>query len=223
MFDLEGKFVKNFGKRGSGPGEFSNPWGIVFDPSTRTILVADCSNNRVQIFSEEGNYLSHFATASNPCYIVLDDAGRIYVTLGDSNQVQVFEPRGTKELFRWGKGGNGDGDLSNPYGIAVNEKGEVIVCDYGNSRLSVFTKEGNFLRTMGKGEMSRPFAICMDGEGNILATDNSRMIVHVFDPEGEKIKEFGKAAGMANPRGISVDKGGRIVVGDLSNNRVLFF
>jgi DNA-binding beta-propeller fold protein YncE len=126
MFGPKGKFLRSFGQKGPGPGEFHYPRGVAFDTLTKTVLVADSDNQRIQVFSEEGEYLSHFATASSPSYIALDDAGRIYVTLPSSHQVQVFESRGAEQLFLWGKKGEGKGDLNTPQGIVVNRKGEVI-------------------------------------------------------------------------------------------------
>jgi sugar lactone lactonase YvrE len=48
-FDSTGKFLMEFGKRGSGPeGEFDQPHGLAFDSKGR-LFVADRSNNRIQI------------------------------------------------------------------------------------------------------------------------------------------------------------------------------
>lgn len=52
-FDKTGKFIKEFGKRGSGPeGEFIQPHGLAFDSKGR-LFVADRSNNRIQILDAE--------------------------------------------------------------------------------------------------------------------------------------------------------------------------
>src|SRR5262249_2372720 len=46
-FDKEGKFLKTWGKKGGGPGEFDTPPGLVLDPQGR-LLVADPSTSRIQ-------------------------------------------------------------------------------------------------------------------------------------------------------------------------------
>jgi DNA-binding beta-propeller fold protein YncE len=52
-FDRTGKFLREFGKRGSGPdGEFDQPHGLAFDSKGR-LFVADRSNNRIQILDGE--------------------------------------------------------------------------------------------------------------------------------------------------------------------------
>ena len=55
-FDRTGKFIKEWGKQGSAPGEFNQPHGLAFDSKGR-LFVADRSNNRIQIFDQEGRLL----------------------------------------------------------------------------------------------------------------------------------------------------------------------
>ena len=52
-FSKDGKFIKAWGKRGSGPGEFDTPHSIAIDSRGR-IFVADRSNSRIQIFDQDG-------------------------------------------------------------------------------------------------------------------------------------------------------------------------
>ncbi|MEO8441955.1 MAG: 6-bladed beta-propeller [Betaproteobacteria bacterium] len=49
-----GKFIKTWGKKGSGPGEFDMPHGLAIDSSGR-LFVADRGNSRIQIFDLDGN------------------------------------------------------------------------------------------------------------------------------------------------------------------------
>ncbi len=52
-FDKNGKFLRDYGKMGSGPeGEFMQPHGLAFDSKGR-LFVADRSNNRIQILDAE--------------------------------------------------------------------------------------------------------------------------------------------------------------------------
>ena len=55
-FDRTGKFIKETGKRGNGPGEFIQPHALAFDSRGR-LFVADRSNNRIQIFDQDLNLL----------------------------------------------------------------------------------------------------------------------------------------------------------------------
>ena len=55
-FDRTGKFLKEFGKKGTGPGEFAQPHALAFDSKGR-LFVADRSNNRIQILDQDLNLL----------------------------------------------------------------------------------------------------------------------------------------------------------------------
>jgi DNA-binding beta-propeller fold protein YncE len=55
-FDKNGKFLKSWGKKGTGPGEFNLPHSVVVD-AKGLVYIADRENRRVQIFDPDGNYL----------------------------------------------------------------------------------------------------------------------------------------------------------------------
>src|SRR5579862_1331740 len=58
-FSKDGKFIKAWGKNGSGPGEFNVPHSIAMDSRGR-IFVADRSNSRLQIFDQKGTFLDQW-------------------------------------------------------------------------------------------------------------------------------------------------------------------
>jgi len=78
-FTKDGKFIKTWGKKGTGPGEFNLPHSIAFDSRGR-LLVADRSNKRIQLFDQDGKFLEEwkqFGEASG-IFIMPDDT--LYVT-----------------------------------------------------------------------------------------------------------------------------------------------
>jgi DNA-binding beta-propeller fold protein YncE len=54
--DLDGKFKRQFGKKGSGDGEFNDPKQLAFDPDGN-LWVADSDNHRLQVFTRAGAFL----------------------------------------------------------------------------------------------------------------------------------------------------------------------
>ena len=54
-FTKDGKFIKTWGKKGSGPGEFDIPHAIAMDSQGR-LFVGDRQNNRIQIFDQDGKF-----------------------------------------------------------------------------------------------------------------------------------------------------------------------
>lgn len=62
VFDAAGKFLRAFGRQGQGPGEMSQPTGILITPG-REVLVEDTLNRRLTFFALDGTFLRHVSTA----------------------------------------------------------------------------------------------------------------------------------------------------------------
>ena len=54
-FTKDGKFIKEWGKNGSAPGEFRTPHALAFDSKGR-LFVADRGNHRIQIFDQDESF-----------------------------------------------------------------------------------------------------------------------------------------------------------------------
>jgi hypothetical protein len=83
-FSPTGDFIAEWGRRGSGPGEFEDPHGIAFDSQGR-LFVADRINNRIQIFTQEGEFLEQWTQYGRPSGIFIDGHDAMYVTDSESN------------------------------------------------------------------------------------------------------------------------------------------
>ncbi|QDQ81540.1 peptidyl-alpha-hydroxyglycine alpha-amidating lyase family protein [Paraburkholderia megapolitana] len=57
--DRDGNWIKSWGDRGTGPGQFHTPHSIALDAHDN-IYVADRSNRRIQVFDTEGKFLRQF-------------------------------------------------------------------------------------------------------------------------------------------------------------------
>ena len=85
----------------------------------------------------------------------------------------AVRPRGP---LVWGSQGKGQGQFTNPYGIAVGPDGSVYVADYNNHRVQVFRSDGSFVRVMGSqgtdpGQFSGPTGVCVGANGMVFVTD----------------------------------------------------
>ena len=78
-FSPEYELKRSWGGRGSGPGEFVTPHGIAVLGDGR-VLVGDRENNRLQVFSPEGDYLRDFGPFYKPMDIFVDRDDLIYVS-----------------------------------------------------------------------------------------------------------------------------------------------
>jgi hypothetical protein len=85
-FDKNGKLLKIWGKKGSGPGEIDIPHALAMDSHGR-LFVGDRQNNRIQIFDQGGNYLDQWHQFSRPSGVFIDRDDTIYAADSESESV----------------------------------------------------------------------------------------------------------------------------------------
>src|SRR5258705_7947191 len=134
-FDRNGKFLRSWGGKGNGPGQFQVAHGIVIDAGGR-LWVADRENQRIQIFDQNGNYIREMKYAGLPCSLQIGDQ-YIYMVNGFAGQVLRLDLDG-KVLAATGKAGTGLGEFGEAHAIAVSAKGDIWVADSVNSAIQKF-------------------------------------------------------------------------------------
>jgi sugar lactone lactonase YvrE len=85
-FDSTGTLMKTWGRRGSGPGEFNQPHALAMDSQGR-LFVGDRSNNRVQIFDQDGNHIDSWYQFSRPSGLWIDANDVLYVADSESGSI----------------------------------------------------------------------------------------------------------------------------------------
>jgi peptidylglycine monooxygenase len=91
-FSAEGRHLDSWGAPGAGHGQFTTPHGIWVDAQDR-VLVADRENNRVQLFSPEGDYYGEWRDLYHPMDIYVDAGGTVYVT-DQIPRLSMYSPDG---------------------------------------------------------------------------------------------------------------------------------
>jgi len=82
-FDKNGKFIKTWGKKGTGIGEFDCPHTLAFDSRGR-LFVGDRQNNRIQIFDQDGRFIAEWKQFGRPSGIFIDRNDVLYVADSES-------------------------------------------------------------------------------------------------------------------------------------------
>jgi DNA-binding beta-propeller fold protein YncE len=85
-FDRTGRFIKEWGTMGNGPGQFMQPHALAMDSQGR-LFVGDRSNNRIQIFDQEGNFIDMWYQFSRPSGLYIDSNDNLYVADSESGWV----------------------------------------------------------------------------------------------------------------------------------------
>ena len=88
------------------------------------------------------------------------------------------------------------GGVREPWGVAINQRGEVVVTEAGGDCVSVFSPDGERLRSIGthsscQGKLSCPYGVAVDGEGNILVADSNNNRIQKFTAEGQFLAAVG--------------------------------
>ena len=140
---------------------------------------------------------------------------------------------GTNPVLQFGSKGSGDGQFSDPYGVACNSKGDKVVVEYHNNRVQVFDKAGKFLFKFGSsgneyGQFFGPWGVTVDQRNNqIVVADTNNHRVQVFDEKGEFIRAFGSFGSgdgqLRGPYDVVVDSQGNYFVAENGNHRVSVF
>ncbi|MBI3463190.1 MAG: hypothetical protein HY000_09045, partial [Planctomycetes bacterium] len=214
VYDEAGQVVREWGKRGSGDGEFNQPGGIVL-LRDGTMYVTDQCNHRVQKFTVEGKFLGKWgehgsepgqfggpepagSRFAGPHFLAMDSRGRLYTTEGVFGRVQQLTQEG-KPLAAWGDKGDQPGGFGGlqtgyskktfgPVGVLVDKHDRVWVSSL-NDRVQAFTPEGKFLFGIGgsgsePGQFARPHGVAVDSKGHLYVADAGNQRIQKFEVPG---------------------------------------
>lgn len=203
--------VLSWGGVGVGDGQFNHPRGLAIGPQGN-VYVVDSDNHRIQVFDAQGNWQQSWGSNCN-------------LTTGHG----CLDPDGSGPLEY------GDAQFQEPWGIAVDDEGNVYVADTWNHRIQVFDTDGTFLRKWGlfgestsdAGVFYGPRDVAIDASGRVLVTDTGNERIVIFDRDGNYLDQWGQegvAAGLfAEPVGLATDRDGNIYVADTWNQRIQAF
>lgn len=136
-YSSEGRFIKQWGSKGSGQGELSEPHSIAMDSGGR-LFVGDRENNRIQIFSQDGDFIDEWRQFGRPSGIFITPDDKIYVADSESGpDTGAGELMGIKKGIRIGSAIDGTvtefiedmeplrDDHSGAEGVGVDANGNV--------------------------------------------------------------------------------------------------
>ena len=180
---------------------------------------------------KNGTYQVSYFAADPGDYDVVVTVNKEDVRGSPFPPIQV-KPREFKPVMSFGQQGPYPGEFDGPWGVSVNENGEIAVTDMKNDRVQVFTYDGELLLSFGEegsdqGQFVHPCGVSYDRDGNLLVVDRENKRIQQFSKEGEFIRTLGAGGELEDklrgPRGISSCSNGNIIVADRDNKRVVVF
>jgi len=232
------KLEFEIGGEGDQEGQLCRPWGVCCDHQSN-IIIADRSNNRIQIFTKHGQYLRKFGTQGNrpgqfdrPAGVAYDkQLHRIIVADKDNHRIQVFTSMG-EFLHKFGEKGTKPGQFNYPWDVAISSTSQILVSDTRNHRIQLFSKDGLFLRKYGFDgpvwkQFDSPRGVVFTNSGHIIVSDfnNHRLLFLSSDFQTARFlgSEGSSNGQFLRPQGIDIDAEGNILVADSRNYRVQIF
>lgn len=179
-----GKILKTFGK-----GLIVWPHGIHVDPDGN-VWIADArgdderkKGHQVHKFSPNGELLMSLGKAGvagndkytfdAPCDVLVAPNGDIFVADGHAatgnNRIVKYNKDG-EYLMEFGSTGAEDGEIRVPHALAMDSEGRLFVADRANSRLQIFTQDGEHIDTWT--QFGRPSGLYIDGNDTLYSADS---------------------------------------------------
>ncbi len=179
-----------------------------------------------------------FPSLNSPRGIAIGPDGSVYVADTGNSRVVRLDSHG-ELLATWGSR-TPDGQLPpeagtflEPWGVAVDNKGNVYVADTWNHRIQKFSADGQFLLQWGSsGTVDEgpdrfwgPRGVAVSPDGRVYVTDTGNKRVAVFSSTGEFLFQFGTDGDGAldEPVGVVLGRDGQVYVADTWNLRVAVF
>lgn len=260
-FDANGTHLTSFGVLGNGVGQFNRAKGVTVG-GDGSIYVLEDIISRIQRFNTDCTYITYWGSTGSTAgkfdypYAIAQRStstsgatvtltSDMYVADANNDRIQRFRCTYTTcttttvttrtsgtYVTAWGSLGTTDGLFDEPWGVAVDNSGNVFVSDTYNYRIQKFSAAGTFIKKWGSngtaiGEFKLPRGLATDSSGNVYVCDSNNHRIQKFDTNGTYITSWGSnGAGQgqfAFPRGIAISSAGKIYVADMNNHRIQRF
>ena len=143
-YNADGQYIMEWGEAGSGPGQFDLIHGLAVDHKRR-VYVGDRRNNRIQIFTDQGEFIEEWPDIADPVGIFIDERNTVWGISAALHRILSYIRDGELQ-YSWGAyGGPGGltGGLSRPHQLDVDQKGNVYVASWTCGWLNKFQPKPN--------------------------------------------------------------------------------
>lgn len=145
-FSNVGKFVKSWGVKGAGEGQFADVHGVQVD-GQGNVYAADSGNKRIQVFDNDGNFKSAIANVGSPAALCVSKGAHPWLFVSNSNPVDNLDVGG--EIYKlelngtvvgkFGRAGKLPGEFGTVNAIDCRNPNALYVGEIGNYRVQKVT------------------------------------------------------------------------------------
>ena len=214
-------------KYGVAPGELYNPCGVAIHGETHQIFVANRVNDRVEIFSETGEFLYQLGVGqlSQPYGIVIH-GDSLYVSCHGDHTVSKFSLSELCLVRRIGGKGSNNGEFKYPSQLTTDPIGCVFIADYFNDRICIHDPDLNHLPNITHQSMSRPSDVKVSRDRLYVLCPRNNPCLLVLTLEGDKLHSLitcGEGMDVLNPLFFCLDPFNNFVLSDCESHSIRVF
>jgi hypothetical protein len=139
-YNADGEYVMEWGELGSGPGQFDLVHGIAVDRDRR-VYVGDRTNNRIQVFTENGDFIEEWPDISDPVGVFIDENDGVWVISARLNRILKYSLEGELQYYLGAYGGTRGGfagGLSRPHQLDVDQEGNLYIASWDGGWMDKF-------------------------------------------------------------------------------------
>ncbi|HVV28674.1 MAG TPA: peptidyl-alpha-hydroxyglycine alpha-amidating lyase family protein [Rhizomicrobium sp.] len=141
-FTRDGVFVKSWGARGTGEGQFKQAHSIAVD-AAGNVYVADTGNSRIQVFDNDGNFKRAITNIGDPMAICITPGPHQYIYASNSNPIDDLDRGG--DIYKleldgtlaghFGRAGKLPREFGTVMGVDCRKPNQLYVAEAGNWRV----------------------------------------------------------------------------------------
>lgn len=193
------------------------------------LYVTDSDNHRIQVFDEQGNYLTSyggFGTLEGqfnyPVSIALDSQDNAYIVDLLNHRIQVFDRDGN--FLKYLVESNTNSHVIFPTGVAIDSNDDIYVIDKFDHKIKKINSNGDMLNSFGgfgsaNDQLNYPLSMAINSVGDIIVSDTGNGRVQVFTKDGNY--KFSFEGYFSAPSGLAVGSNDRLFISDPMNGRVI--
>ena len=215
------------GKQGSGPGEFKWPFGVAINEATNQIFIANYFNNRVEIFSETGDYLNRLG--DEPLhfpYGIAIHGNSVFVSSVMSHTVSKYSLTDFSFVKRIGREGSNNGEFKHPRQLTTDPNGQVFIADCINNRICELDTDLNHLRNITHQSISKPFEVKLSHNRIYVLCPGRNPCMLVLSLEGDMLHSLiscGEGMDVLKPWFFCLDPNNNFVITDRDTHSIRVF